>query len=486
LRCLIENIHTLYTCDTSDRVLRNAWLIVEDGRVGALGAGIPPDGAFDERIDLTGCIAMPGLVNTHHHFFQTLTRAIPRVQRGLLWDWLKLLYPVWGGMQPDDLGAAAAATSAELLLTGATTSADHLYLIPRCEPAYLDAEIAAVGEAGIRLHLIRGCMTTMEGTLEKELSAKLGPKAGNIVDDPALVLADMRRVIDRFHDTSQGSMRTVALGPTTSTYSDLETLRAISTLADEAQVGLHIHIHPQDAERDLCWQRFGKSPLEVLHNVGYLTPRTWLAHATRLTFDEMDLCAEQGVGVSHCPRMILRLGARITPIHEMRRRGVRLAVGVDGAASNDSGSMLGEMRLALLLHRLAGGGNEVPSYQWLDPYDVLLMATRDAAAMIGRSDIGRLEVGMCADVAAFDLRGVGFAGATLDPLSGLLLAGDDTRAALTMVAGKPLVRNGCLLHGDEERLRARVDAATERLVSRASSLLGMDYRAFADRAPQEV
>ncbi len=485
MRHLIENIDALYTCDDagdgSGRVLRRAWLVTQDGVVAALGEGPPPAGAFDLRIDLAGSIAMPGFVNAHHHFFQTLTRAIPGATRGHLLDWLRLMYPLWGGMTPADHAAACRATAAELLLTGATTSVDHFYLVPRCDSAYVEAEVAAVREMGLRLHLVRGSMTALEGDLGRELLPVMGPALSGIIDDPAAVLADMRRTILRHHDTASGSMVTVALGPTTPTYDDLGFLAGVAALARETGTGLHMHVHPQDAERTAIQGRFGRTPIEVLDDAGFLTPRTWLAHGTRLNDDDAALLGRRGVGLAHCPRMILRLGARITRVHALRRHGMPVAVGVDGGASNDSGSMLGEMRLALLLHRLAGGGGEVAHDDWLDPYDILLMATRVPARMIGRGDIGVLRPGACADLAAFDMRGIGFAGARTDLLSGLLLAGHDTRASLTMVAGVPRVRDGRLLGQDELELRAAVDDATDRLISRAEAMTGLDYRAFPPR-----
>ena len=478
MRRIIENIDALYTCDDADRVWRRAWIVVDGGIVAALGEGPPPSGDFDERIDLAGSIAMPGLVNAHHHFFQTLTRAVPRATRGHLFDWLRLLYPVWGMMTPDDHVAACRATAAELLLTGATTSVDHFYLVPNCDGAFIDAEVEAVRGMGLRLHLVRGSMTAMEGNLQAELAPALGAHMSGLIDRPASVLADMKRTIARHHDTSHGAMIQVALGPTTPTYDDLDFLRAVATLARENTVGLHMHVHPQDAERAGAEARFGRGPVELLDDVGFLSPRTWLAHATRLSDDDMALLATRGVGVAHCPRMVMRLGARITRVHAMRRAGMPVAVGVDGGASNDSGSMLGEMRAALLLHRLAGGGGEVPWEDWLDPYDLLLMATRVPAGLIGRPDIGQLAPGFCADLTAFDMRGVGFAGARLDLLAGLLLAGDDTRASLVMTGGIPRVRDGRLLGCDEHALRSAVDAATDGLVDKAGAMLGVDYRAF--------
>jgi cytosine/adenosine deaminase-related metal-dependent hydrolase len=475
---LIENIDTLYTCDEHNRVLKGAWILIEDRKIAALGEGPAPPGEFDARIDLTGSVAMPGLINTHHHFFQTLTRALPRAQRGQLLDWLEVLYPVWSTMNPEDLAAAAAATTAELLLTGATTSVDHFYLVPRCDSAYLEAEIDAARRSGIRLHLVRGSMTAIEGDLEERLSRTLGPRAGGIIDDPKSVIASMEQTVKRYHDPSAGSFLTVALGPTMPTYRDVDFMKSIARTAAVLEVGVHMHVHPQPHERLLCKELFGKTPVELLEDVGLLSPRTWFAHSTRLDDADIKLLSSHDVGVAHCPRMILRLGARIPYIHRMRSSGMRVTVGVDGAASNDSGSMLGEMRLALLLHRLTDGGAEVCYDQWMTPHDVLLMATRTAASIIGRNDIGSITRGLCADVTAFDMRGVGFAGARSDLLSGLLLAGDDTRTSLTMVAGEPLVRDGRLLHQDEFALRDAADQAAAEVVARASAITGVDYLDF--------
>lgn len=479
MRRLLHDIDALYTCDDAHTALANAYVVVDGERVAEVGAGVPPQGDFDERIDLSGTVAMPGLVNTHHHFFQTLTRAIPAAQRGHVVDWLSAMYPVWGRMTPDDLAAAARATAAELLLTGATTSVDHAYLVPRADNAYVDAEVAAVRAAGLRLHLVRGSVTALEADLSNELTAIAGPRAGGVLDEPGAVLQAMRDTLDRHHETGWGARVSVALGPTTTTYEDLPFMEAVASLAAEAGCGLHTHFHPRPDERETCSELFGRTPAEVLQKVGWLTGRTWFAHSTRLSAADMALLAAAGCAIAHCPRMVLRLGARVTPVHEMRAAGLRVTVGVDGGASNDSGSMLGEMRLALLLHRVAGGEGAVPVDTWLDPYDVLWMATRDAAAVLGRDDIGQVATGKCADIAAFDVTGVGFAGARTDLLSGLMLAGDDTRAALTMVAGEPIVRGGHLVAGDERALRRAVDAATSRLIGEASELTGTDYAAFA-------
>ncbi len=481
MRRLLHSIDALYTCDDAHLALSDAYIVVDGERIAEIGAGTPPAGDFDDTIDLSGTLVVPGLVNMHHHFFQTLTRAIPATQRGHLIDWLRLMYPVWAGMTPDHLAAATRATAAELLLTGATTSVDHAYLIPRCDPAFVDAEVAAAREAGLRLHLVRGSITALEADLERELTALLGPRAGGILDDPAAVLADMKGTIARHHASGWGNRVSVGLGPTTTTFDDLDFMAAVARSAGESGASLHTHFHPRPDERALTAARFGKTPSEILVEAGWMTPRTFFAHSTRLDADDMRRIADAGAAVVHCPRMVMRLGARVSEVHAMRDAGVRVAVGVDGGASNDAGSMIGEMRLALLLHRVAGGQGTVPVESWLDPYDVLLMATREGAAILGRDDIGRISVGACADITAFGVGRVDLAGGRTDLLSGLLLAGDGNRAALTMVGGDILVRDGRLVGDDEETIGNAVDRATAELTARASDLTGVDYSAFAMR-----
>jgi cytosine/adenosine deaminase-related metal-dependent hydrolase len=477
MRQLLFNIDALHTCDDAGRSFRKAHVVVEDGQVAAVGAGTP-EGEFDRRIDLAGCIVLPGFVNLHHHFFQTLTRAIPRTLRGHLIDWLRMMYPIWAGMTPEHLASASRATMAELMLTGATTTVDHAYLMPRCDPVYADAIVDSAERAGMRLHLVRGSITALEGALEAELTPMLGPRAGGIIDDRAAVLADMAHTARRYHAPGHGSRLTIGFGPTTTTYEDLDYMARVAALAQDHGCGLHIHFHPRADERAVAREKYGAPPIDLLRRAGWLRPGTFFAHGTRLDAYDQSVMAETGVALAHCPRMVVRLGARCTPVHEFRAQKIPVGIGVDGGASNDSGSMLGEIRLALLLHRVAGGEGTVSFEQWLDPADALMMATRIPAQIIGRSDIGHLSVGACADITAFDMRGVGFAGARTDLLAGLLLAGDDTRAALTMIGGAIKVRDGRLVDDDEFAIRQAVDEATAALIGRAAGLTGLDYSAY--------
>lgn len=468
---LLENIDALHCCDPDGRVVRNAHIVIEGDRIVAIGSGDAPAGDFAERIDLGGHIVVPGLVNVHHHFFQSLTRAIPAAQRGHLLTWLMTLYPLWARMTPDDLAAATEAACAELLLSGVTTTSDHCYLVPRADPEYLDAEIAAALGMGLRLNLVRGSITALESDLGERLTALLGPNAGGIVDDEQTVLGRMRQALSKYHRPGQGSYLTMALGPTTSTFDRPEFMRAVAGLADEFGCGLHTHFHPRPDEREWTAVHLGRKPVDLLDETGWLRPGTWIAHGTRLDAYDMGLLADRGVGLAHCPRMILRLGARLIPLHDAVAAGMKVGIGVDGAASNDCGSMVSELRLAALLHRVAGGEGDVPHQSWLDPAQVLRMATHDGAELIGRPDLGRLQQGGLADLAAFDLRSVGYAGARTDLLSAFILAGSDNRASLTMVGGKALVRGGRLVGLDEHAIREKVDRATERLISEVSSIV---------------
>lgn len=471
---LLERIDELHSCNDQGDVIRNAHVVIRDGRIAALGEGMPPESDFAERIDLSGHIVVPGLINVHHHFFQSLTRAIPAAQRGHLLTWLMTLYPLWARMTPDDLAAATQAACAELLLSGVTATSDHCYLVPRADPDYVDAEISAVLDMGLRLNFVRGSITALEADLGDRLTALLGPKAGGILDDEETVLARMRQALEKYHQPGQDSYLTMALGPTTVTYDHPDFMRRVAALADEFGCGLHTHFHPRNDEREWASANGGMKPVDLLAEMDWLRPGTWIAHGTRLDDYDMRRLSDAGVGLAHCPRMILRLGARLIPLHDVLSSGMRAGIGVDGAASNDCGSMVSELRLAALLHRVAGGGGDVPYEVWMEPAQVLRMATREGAEMIGRPDLGRLEPGKPADLAAFDLRSVGYAGARTDLLSAFVLAGSDSRAAMTVVGGNILVRGGKLIRHDEHVIRERVDQATERLINETSSIANLN------------
>lgn len=482
MRILLKNIKALYTCDDQSKVLRNAYLVTCDGVIEEVSAGIAPTGIFDREVDLAGCIVMPGFVNIHHHFYQSVSRAVPAAQRGHLIGWLKLVYPIWSKLTPADLAAATSAACAELLLTGCTTTVDHSYLLPGARSEFVDEEVKAAIETGIRLHLVRGSLTTFEGDIESELTTLLGARAGGLLDEESLVLSDMKRTAERYHDTSFGSHIRIGFGPTTVTYNNPQFMRDVAALATEFNCGLHTHFHPRLDEREVAVGLPGGNPSGFLKETGWLRPTTWFAHSTRLNDQEIGVLADAGCAIAHCPRMILRLGARVPPIHAYRRRGIRVGVGVDGAASNDAGSMIGELRLVPLLHRLAGGEGDVPHQEWIDPDDALDMVTRVGADILGRSDIGSIAPGMAADVTAFKLDAIGYAGAVADPLAALLVAGSEPRAFLTMVNGGIKVLNGVLCDQDEDSLRGNLDSAAIRILDEIAQLTGIAYDKYPSRS----
>jgi cytosine/adenosine deaminase-related metal-dependent hydrolase len=437
-------------------VLRNArWILtpeglreggsvsVADGRIEAVHAA--PGEPAGEAIDLEGCLLLPGLISLHHHFFQHVTRAWPGAHRAASKEWLATLYPVWAAMDARDIAAAARNAAAELLLSGTTTAVDHAFLLGERGDQRLEAELEAVNGLGLRLHLVRS-----------------GLPGITFIDEGEAWLAQCRADVDRWHDRSPGSLLRLDLGPSNVAYDRPALMRALADLAAEHGCGLHAHYHPRPAERELCRRLNGRDPLEYLEAAGWLGRRTWFAHCTELDDAEIERFAAHGVGIAHCPRTVLRLGYRLPRLHAWRAAGVKVGIGADGGASNDAGAFLADVRLALLLHR-AGGAD---ASQWLSPEEALALATSEAAAILGRPELGAIAPGMRADLAAFDLRGLDVAGALNDPLAGFLLAGSQTRARLTMVEGRVCVRDGRLVAQDEHALAAETNARSRALSDR--------------------
>lgn len=475
---LLRNIGWLYTCDAQERVIRHAYLLAEDGRVVDMGKEPCPHAGADVVEDLAGCIAVPGLISLHHHFFQSLTRAIPQSQRTRSLAWLFGMYPIWSGIDADAMRWATLAAAGELLLTGGTTCADHSYYLPGDGSEMVDAQVSAAAEAGLRLHLVRGCMPTIEGDLAERLGPMLDGRLKRMLDDPAALFSRIEADLAHHHDASRGSMLRLDLGPTGVTYAQPEIMRRLADVAQANGLGLHTHFHPRQIERDACLRHTGKDTMTFLRDSGWLTQRAWYAHCAELSDAEMAAFADHGCGIAHCPRTVVRLGYPLTRVSAMRRSGIPVGVGIDGAASNDDGSMLGDLRLALLLHRTGAAPEIDTEAEWMTPYEALLMATRVGARVLGRDDIGRLEVGTCADVAAFDLRRAAYSGALTDPLGGLLMCGSDPSAALTVVNGRVVVRGGRLLSADEPRIAVETNRIVDRLVDDAQRLTGIDYRAY--------
>jgi cytosine/adenosine deaminase-related metal-dependent hydrolase len=412
-------------------------VLVEDGVIAWVGAGEPPESAGAERVDGRGTVAIPGLVNSHHHLYQTLTRV--RAQGEGLFGWLTELYPVWAGVDEEWERAAAGVALAELALSGCTTTTDHHYVFPREAKGLLEAEIETARSIGLRFHPCRGSMD-------------LGASAGGlppdeVVEDPDDVLARTEEAVATFHDPGAGAMVRIAVAPC-SPFSVTERLmRDSAALARRLGVRLHTHIAETLDEEAYCRERFGRSPLELLDDLGFLGDDVWLAHCVHLADKDVRRIAETGTGVAWCPTSNLRLGSGIAPARALLDEGASVGLGVDGSASNDVGDMIAEVRQAMLVAR-AGGDPRA-----LTARDALRVATRGSAGCLGRDDIGSLEPGKRADVALFPVEGLAFAGAESDPVAAVVHCAPQ-RVLHLLVEGMPVVRDGRLVNADEEALAA--------------------------------
>ncbi len=473
-RLLLRHADAIYTCDDARLTIRDGFVLVEGGRIVDIGPEPAPSYAVDEEISVSGCLVTPGLVNIHHHIYQTLTRAVPLATRSTILDWLHAMYPLWAEIDADAYYWAALATNCELLASGCTTNADFAYLMPETDGEMAAEEIRGVRESGIRFVLTRGGMPTIEADLEARLRPLMGARLDRLLDHESELFAKLEAAIRRYHDTSHGAMLQVAIGPTSVTYTRPHFMRRFADLARVSDCGMHVHFDPRPDERDVMRQRGGR-PIDFLRDSGWLSNRTWFAHSTLLDDDEMKAIAGAGASIAHCPRCIVRLGKKVARVGHWRAQGINVGLGVDGAASSDMNNLLNEARLALVLHRVGGYDDNEAADQWMTPEDVLWMATRGGACALGRKDIGELGVGKAADIAAFPLRRLSLAGAVLDPLGALLLAGSDPYASLVLVNGKVRVRDGHMVDVDEDRALDGANAAALRLLHAAQRRTGIDF-----------
>lgn len=420
---LIRNIHALVTMDTADRQLHGAFIYAEGGEIKLVGDHMPRGLQATRTIDGSGCVAIPGLINTHHHFYQTLTRALAAAANVELFDWLRALYPLWARIDEEAVKVAALVGMAELMLSGCTTTSDHHYVFPHGHAKLIDAEIAAARKIGIRFTATRGSMSVGE--------SKGGLPPDCVVQDEETILADCERLIHGYHDPKPGAMVQVALAPCSPFSVSPQLMRDTADMAERENVRLHTHLAETKDEVAYCQKRFGIRPLELLDSVGWLTNRTWVAHGIYLNAAEIKRMGRAGVGVAHCPTSNMRLGSGLAPALALQRAGAPVGLGVDGSASNDSSNMLAEARQALLLQRLGHGAAAISVQH------ALRMATVGGARCLGRTDIGSLEPGMRADIALFDLHDPAYSGAE-DPVAALLLCAPSTVRTL-VVEGRVVV-----------------------------------------------
>lgn len=419
---LIKDASQIVTMDDDRRELAQADILIRDGVIAGIGQGLSTTG---ETVLAQGCVVTPGLVNTHHHLYQTLTRAVPAAQDALLFGWLKTLYPIWARFTPEHMFVSAQIGLAELALSGCTTSSDHLYLYPN--GSRLEDTIAAAETVGLRFQPTRGAMSIGE--------SDGGLPPDSLVEDEAAILEDCIRVIDAFHDPSPGSMCRVGVAPCSPFSVSRELMRDAALLARDKGVMMHTHLAENDEDIAYSLEKFGCRPGQYAQDLGWTGSDVWHAHCVKLDAAEIALFAETGTGVAHCPCSNCRLGSGIAPVRAMRDAGVPVSLGVDGSASNDAGNLVAEARQAMLLQRVANGADAMSAREALE------ISTRGGANVLSRPDCGEISLGFRADVAIWDVSGINAAG-SWDPAA-LLLSGPTTVRDL-FVEGRQVVRDGQL------------------------------------------
>jgi len=460
----------LVTLDDHWREIPDGGLFIRDGFIEQIGPTDSLPASADEILDLRGHLLLPGLVNTHHHFYQTLTRAVPAAQDANLFNWLKTLYPIWARLTPEDIFISTQTALAELALSGCTTASDHLYLYPN--GSKLDDEIAAAQEIGVRIHASRGSMSL------SEKDGGLPPDS--VVDTEENILRDSQRLIETYHDPKPGSFVQIVLAPCSPFSVTGDLMKQSAALARQYGVHLHTHLAETEDEEQFCLQKFGYRPVPYMQSLDWVGEDVWFAHAIYVNGEEVQTFARHGCGVAHCPTSNMRLASGIAPIKEYLAAGVKVGLGVDGSASNDGSHLLAEARQAMLLARVREGitgfsltspltpgpspdGRGGEERALMTARQALWLATRGGAAVLGRSDIGSLEPGKCADFFAIKLDRLDYAGALHDPVAAAVFC-QPVRVDYTVIGGKFVVREGQLVTVEERRLVERHNRAARRLL----------------------
>ena len=426
---LLKNADVLVTMDAKRREISDGGVYINDGIIEQVGPSETLPERADEVISLKGCVALPGLVNTHHHMYQSLTRAIPGAQDAELFAWLRRLYPIWAGITPEMIRVSTLTAMAELILSGCTTSSDHLYLYPN--GSRLDDSIEAAATIGMRFHAARGSMSVGES------AGGLPPD--RLVEDEAAILKDTQRLIETWHNPARHAMQRIVVAPCSPFSVSRELMRDAADLARHYQVSLHTHLAENDNDIAYSREKFGMTPAEYAESLGWVGPDVWHAHCVKLDAAGIDLFARTGTGVAHCPCSNMRLASGIAPIPAMRDAGVPVGIAVDGSASNDSGHLFAEVRQSLLLARVGFGPAAMSARQALE------IATLGGAKVLGRDDIGALAPGMSADIIAFGTDNLDLSGAAVhDPVAALLFC-TPQNVRHSIINGKRVVSDGQLM-----------------------------------------
>src|SRR5665648_281247 len=446
---LIKNIKEMVTMDRKKTRLKGYSLLINDNKISKIACDIKFPA--DEIIDGSDYFLYPGLINTHHHFYQTLTRNIPQVQNVELFNWLKYLYPIWARLTPQAVYYSSLVAMGELLKTGCTTSVDQFYVFPKGQPKELvDEEFRAAQEIGIRFHGSRGSMSL------SEKDGGLPPD--EVVQTEEEILSDSQRVIEKFHDYQPFAMQRVVLSPCSPFSVTENLLRESIKLARNYKVESHTHLAETKDEDGFCQKTFCLRPLKYMEKVGWLGDDVWFAHCVHLTENEIDLLAETGTGVAHCPVSNQKLASGAANIPYMLKKKVPVGLGVDGSASNDSSNMIAELKAAFLMHRLIYGISSISSEE------VLSMATNGGRDVLNQPEIGSLEEGKAADMFLINTKRLGFAGGLSDSVSALVTSGDSQIVDITIVNGKIVVCDGKLVNIDEEKVAEIANEISQKMI----------------------
>ena len=444
---LVKNAELLVTMDGQRREIKQGGLYIVGNKIVQVGPSSELPQTADEVLDLKGHIVIPGLINTHHHMYQSLTRVVPSAQDGELFNWLQNLYPIWARLTPEMIHVSTQTAMAELILSGCTTSSDHLYIYPNgCK---LDDSIHAAAEIGMRFHAARGSMSVGR--------SQGGLPPDSVVEQEPAILKESQRLIEQYHDASHSAMLRVVVAPCSPFSVSRDLMREAAVLAREYGVSLHTHLAENQNDIAYSREKFGMTPAEYAEDLGWVGPDVWHAHCVQLDQHGIDLFARTGTGVAHCPCSNMRLASGIAPIRKMRDAGVPVGIGVDGSASNDGATMIGEVRQALLLQRVGFGPDAMTAREALE------IATLGGAKVLNRTDIGALAVGMSADFVAFDLRQIAFAGALHDPLAALVFCAP-SQVVHSVINGKQVVKDGQLLSLDLPLVIERHNRLAQQLV----------------------
>ena len=467
MRTLIQNPKYIATMNDKMEEWNGGHILIENDKIISIGKN-NLNGKFDEIIDASKMVVLPGFVNTHHHLYQSLTRNIPKMQNQELFDWLINHYEVWREIDEDAVKISTQVGLLEMMLSGVSTSSDHLYLFPKkCGKNLIDVEIEAALKLGIRFQPTRGSMS---------LSKKDGGlPPDDVVQTETEILQDSKRLIKKYHDPKNGAMIRVSLAPCSPFSVTAKLMKQTVELAKKENLMIHTHLAETIDEENFCIEKFGDRPAKYLENLNWINENVWVAHAVHLSDEEIAKMGKCGMGISHCPSSNMRLGSGIARIKEMLKAGVAVSLGVDGSASNDSSNMLSEIRQAMLLSRL-----RKPEY-WLTAREVLRIATRGGAMALGRNDMGSLEIGKQADIAMFSLNHLEYAGALSDPLAALVFTQRMRPVDYLMVNGKIQIENG-KSKVNLQNLVKKQNEISEKLIQKAQKNTGADFWEFDQKA----